>query len=75
MSKPVGQDMALFKPALKEYGWKFETANLFMIEGATVYPWLNAEQNQQVWKPDVVTQECGIIGETFESNVDSVVFA
>ena len=57
MTQSIIFDSVNYTPAREGRGWIFDTADLFLIEGETEYHWQNLPQEQQVWEPDIKSQE------------------
>lgn len=57
MSRSIKLSAVHYMPAREERGWNIESADLFLIEGATEFPWNPLPQEQHEWTPTECAQE------------------
>ncbi len=58
MSISIAANTGNYIPTRIERGWNVQSADLFLIEGSTEYPWKNLPQEQDEWTPAESSQEC-----------------
>lgn len=57
MSRSITLGAVNYTPAREDRGWNVESADLFLVEGATEYPWKHLPQEQHDWTPTKLSQE------------------
>lgn len=67
MSRSITLSTIHYRPAREDRGWNMESADLFLIEGATEYPWKALPQEEHDWTPTELTQEWPLEGEQSEA--------
>lgn len=62
MSRSITLSTVHYRPAREDRGWNIESADLFLIEGATEYPWKALPQEQHEWTPtELAAQEWPVV--------------
>jgi hypothetical protein len=67
MSRSITLSAVHYTPAREDRGWNIESADLFLIEGATEYPWKALPQEQHEGMPTELTQEWPVEDEQAET--------
>jgi hypothetical protein len=57
MSRSITLSAVHYTPAREDRGWNVESADLFLIEGATEYPWKHLPQEQHDRTPTELSQD------------------
>lgn len=57
MSRSITLNSVNYTPAREDRGWNIESADLFLIEGATEYPWKALPHEHHEWTATELSHE------------------